>query len=226
MHAAREDYQGFHRRRHRLIRELLERHAPQGARCLDIGGGGDISGIGELLRGRYGELHAVDQGSDVDEGRSRGIEARAVDVDVEPLPYPDGYFDLVLFASVIEHLYNPRHALDEITRVLRPGGVFLVEAPNAVALGRRIDAALGLNPFRWFNRYNAMEGKAPLFLCSIFYTAEEVREALGERFRVVEERYGMHDPPVNAAKRLVREAAWRLRPRLGDCFVLVAQRKG
>jgi SAM-dependent methyltransferase len=225
MHASREDYQHFHRRRYRVLTALLDRHAPKdGVRCLDVGGGGDITGASELLRARFAELHAVEQGADVEEGRRRGVETRAVDVDREPLPYPDAHFDLVLFTSVIEHLYNPRGVVDEIARVLRPGGVLVLEAPNAVALGRRLDAVLGRNPFRWFNRYNAVEGRAPLELCSIFYTAEEAEAVLGTRFETVERRYAMHDPRAGVVKRALRELAYRMNPRLADCFFVVARR--
>lgn len=228
MHETREQYQEFHRRRYRLLLELIERHAPSPlARCLDVGGAGDISGASELLRGRFGaELYAVDQGADVEEGRKRGVEAVACDIDREPFPYPAAHFDLVLFASVIEHLYNPRHVIEEIARVTRPGGLLILEAPNAVALGRRLDALLGRNPFQWFNRYNALEGHAFMVNCSVFYTAEEAEELLRGHFEVRDRRYGMHSPPSGAAKRIVRKMACRLDARLSDCFFVVGERRG
>lgn len=225
MHATRDQYQEFHRRRYRLLLELLERHAPQPlARCLDVGGAGDISGAAELLQRLGAEMHAVDQGADVEEGLRRGVRAVACDIDRDPLPHADASFDLVLFASVIEHLYNPRHVIHEIARVLRPGGVLVLEAPNAVALGRRIDLLLGRNPFQWFNRYNALEGHAPMVNCSVFYTADEAEALLADRFTILDRRYGMHEPRAGLLKRLLRESAFRLDPRLADCFFLAARR--
>lgn len=222
-----EAYRRFHERRHALLLDVLHRHVPSRLRrCLDIGGGGDVAGLGSVIRERFaGELHAVDLGDDVEKGRQRGAVAVACNVDLEPLPYEDAFFDLVLFASVIEHLYNPHTVIREIARVLRPGGMLLLEAPNAVALGRRMDALLGRNPFRWFNRYNAVENKGLMIYCSVFYTPEEVEEALAARFDVVDRSYSMHSPAVNPIKKLLREAAFRLNPRLGDCFVVVARRK-
>lgn len=227
MHATREEYQEFHRRRYSMLLELLERHAPSPlARCLDVGGAGDISGAAELVRGRMGaEMHAVDQGADVEEGRRRGVVAVACDIDRMPLPYPDAHFDLVVFASVIEHLYNPAHVVREIARVLRPGGVVVVEAPNAVATGRRLDALAGRNPFRIFNEYNALGDKAPMVNCSVFYTPEEVETLLGDRFEVLDRRYCMHSPRTGLIKAAVREAAFRVSARLGDCFFVVARRR-
>ena len=223
---AREDYRQFHAQRHQMLLEVLERHVPaKVARCLDIGSGGDVSNAAGTLRQRFAEeIYALDLGEDVARDQAHGVYARAFDVDKGQLPYSNLYFDLVLFASVIEHLYNPHMVLSEITRVLRPGGILLLEAPNAVALGRRLDALAGHNPFRWFNQYNAPQDKVLMEYCSVFYTVEEIESALGPRFTVVERRYGMHSPPVNVVKRLLRSAAYRVNPRLADWFLVVARR--
>ena len=226
MHDTPDEYRRFHRRRHRTLLDLLARYVPRKVgRCLDIGGSGDIADAGALLADRFAEeLHAVDQAPHVEMGRGKGVSARQCDVDLEPLPYEDSFFDIVILASVIEHLYNPHRVLDEIARTLKPGGILLVETPNAVASGRRIDALLGKNPFRWFNEHNAFGKKSPLVNCSIFYTAEEIEALLADRFTILERRYCMHTPPVNPVKALLREAVFRLCPRLGDCFFVVARR--
>jgi len=221
-----EAYRRFHRRRHQTLLSLLAEHVPAKlGRCLDIGSGGDVAGAGSVIIERYAEeLHTVDRGVDVEAGRQKGLIAKHSDIDREPLPYLDGYFDLVVFASVIEHLYNPHRALAEIARVLTEGGLLVVEAPNAVAFGRRLDALMGKNPFGSFNRHNAVENKSPLAECSVFYTASEVESALQPWFRVIERRYAMHDPPVNRLKAFLREVVFRVNPRLADCFFVVARR--
>ena len=224
---SRDAYRQFHRERHATLLDVLARHVPAKVhRCLDIGGGGDIGGLGAVVRERFAEeLHAVDLGDDVERARANGILAERCDIDKEILPYEDDFFDLVVFCSVIEHLYNPHWAMHEISRVVKPGGLFVVEAPNAVALGRRIDALLGRNPFAQFHRYNFFESKAFIVHCSVFYTAEEVAEWLSPRFVIAETRYAMHAPLVSAPKRLVRAIAARLNPRLRDCFFVVARKR-
>jgi len=210
-----------------MLLELLERHVPQRVeRALDAGGGGDVAGLGALLRERFaGEVHAVDLGPDVEQARRHGVLAVECNIDQGPLPYPDGWFDLVTFASVIEHLYNPAFAVAELARVTRPGGLLVIEAPNAVALGRRLDVLRGRNPFEWFNRYNALENKGQMLHCAVFYTAEEIEQMLAaEGLSVVEQAYCMHDPPCGPVKRLLRETAFRIRPGLGDCFFVVARK--
>lgn len=42
----------------------------------------------------------------------------------------DGKFDVVLLISVLEHLWEPLTALENCRRVLRPGGVLLVNVPT------------------------------------------------------------------------------------------------
>ena len=45
------------------------------------------------------------------------------------MPFPDGSFDRVIAAEVLEHIPADRHALREIARVLRPGGRLAVTVP-------------------------------------------------------------------------------------------------
>ena len=227
MHVSREDYKHFHRRRHAVLVEALARHMPEKvARSLDVGGGGDIGGMAAIIRNRFAEdLHGVDQGDDVARGRDQGIHSEECNVDHDALPFEDGYFGLAVLASVIEHLYNPHRALAELTRVLTPGGLFLVEAPNAVSLGRRLDLMGGQNPFRFFNGYNAQKNKAFMVNCSVFYTCEEVVELLEPNFTILEQGYAMHSPKQNPLKAAIRETASRLFPRTSDCFYVLARKR-
>ncbi len=50
--------------------------------------------------------------------------------DDERLPYPDAHFDAVVLSHVIGHLRQPRQALEEVRRVLRPTGRLAVLTPN------------------------------------------------------------------------------------------------
>ena len=46
------------------------------------------------------------------------------------LPFAEEEFDAVLCSHVIEHIPNPELAIDEIVRILKPGGVAIVGVPN------------------------------------------------------------------------------------------------
>ena len=46
--------------------------------------------------------------------------------DAQALPLADAAFDVVLCTEVLEHLPEPQRAIDEMRRVLRPGGLLLL----------------------------------------------------------------------------------------------------
>lgn len=62
----------------------------------------------------------------------------------ERLPLPDHSYDIVVFSHVIEHLAAPRPFLDELYRVLRPGGYLLLRSPSA-SQGMRVARRFGID---------------------------------------------------------------------------------
>lgn len=55
--------------------------------------------------------------------------------DARALPYDDATFDLVLSAHMLEHFPDPKQALTEMTRVLKPGGMLLACLTRRSAAG-------------------------------------------------------------------------------------------
>lgn len=51
----------------------------------------------------------------------------------ERLPFPDESFDVVTMLAVLEHLSRPREIVQEISRVLRPGGQVVLTVPSPIA---------------------------------------------------------------------------------------------
>ncbi|MDQ6955161.1 MAG: class I SAM-dependent methyltransferase [Mariprofundaceae bacterium] len=45
--------------------------------------------------------------------------------------YPDNHFDMITLFEVIEHLTDPISMTQEISRILKPGGIFLIGTGNA-----------------------------------------------------------------------------------------------
>ena len=58
-----------------------------------------------------------------------GAGSAAVSGDATVLPFADGSFDRVIAAEVFEHILDDQRAMDEVARVLRPGGVLAVTVP-------------------------------------------------------------------------------------------------
>lgn len=53
-----------------------------------------------------------------------------VDLDMDGIPSDDESFDYVTCLEVLEHVIYPDKLLSEIRRILKPGGSFLISAPN------------------------------------------------------------------------------------------------
>ena len=122
--------------------------ADRPGRVLDWGCG--LGQITSLLRARGVETEPFDYKEDVSEPTRRPLE-HYPDVqalhsnDPVKLPYGDDEFDTVLSLGVLEHVADPDASLDEVARVLKPGGTFYVyKLPNRFSYLEWIAKKLGL----------------------------------------------------------------------------------
>jgi len=113
------------------VAALFEHIAAAGLYGLDVGcGEGHM--LGDLYqRGLLGRMVAVD----LDPTRIAFAHARYPFCDyqtgdVHHLDFADGTFDYLLAAEVLEHLPDPRRALQELRRVVKPGGYLIVSVPH------------------------------------------------------------------------------------------------
>lgn len=58
--------------------------------------------------------------------------------DVATLDLPEGFADAVYMSHVLEHTPSPRRTLTALRRLLRPGGVVIIEVPNFGALWSKV----------------------------------------------------------------------------------------
>jgi ubiquinone/menaquinone biosynthesis C-methylase UbiE len=104
----------------------------KGKRVLEIGPG---AGGHSALFAKYGAIMAS---SDLTFDRARATNAKfrlmgdiaehshALQSDAENLPYADGIFDIVYSNGVLHHTLDTEKALDEVYRVLKPGGAAVI----------------------------------------------------------------------------------------------------
>jgi 2-polyprenyl-3-methyl-5-hydroxy-6-metoxy-1,4-benzoquinol methylase len=128
-HEADHDSQ-YHMRVYSFFRTLVKHasHLPlPGARVLDIGTAG-----GAFLDAakQYGyDAYGMEPSSDlVARGKARGLKIEQGTI--ERHDFEGGSFDMICLWDVIEHLPNPKAALVEIKKLLKPNGILLINYPD------------------------------------------------------------------------------------------------
>ncbi len=121
---------GLHRIWKRFAVELSG--VRKGAKVLDVAGGtGDLAMQLAKRAGDEGEVWLTDINADMlARGRDRlndaGYSLPAMRCDAEKLPFANSYFDCVTVAFGLRNMTHKDIALDEMLRVLRPGGRLMV----------------------------------------------------------------------------------------------------
>jgi 2-polyprenyl-3-methyl-5-hydroxy-6-metoxy-1,4-benzoquinol methylase len=161
----------FEPRESRLRKALALLAAEQRGRALDVAAGSGI--VSELLAAQGWEVSAVELSESLAEQvRARGVDdVRLHELGSGPLPFADGTFRLVFAGEIIEHLVDTAGFLEDVRRVLVPGGVLLLTTPNLASLENRIRLLLGVYP-RWVDAELAGEGHVRA------YTAPVLRRQL------------------------------------------------
>jgi SAM-dependent methyltransferase len=108
-------------------------------RILDLGAG---TGDDVALLAGYGDVYVVDVNKKALSFVPRALCKEIRVADAQKLPYPEGFFDLVLAYDVLEHVDDDRLAMAEIRRVLRMNGALVVSVPAYQALFGSHDRAL------------------------------------------------------------------------------------
>jgi len=145
----RKLFRRFDVHREDLVLGLLD----GGDRFLDVG-----CGSGSLVfraREKYQEAYGVD----ISEFCIREAEERKRERFGESAPiyfsrcnvgarieFPDGMFNTVASVAVIEHVFDLYGVVGEIRRVLKRGGIFVIEVPNIAYLRYRIELFFGRLP--------------------------------------------------------------------------------
>jgi SAM-dependent methyltransferase len=137
-----EKYYSGHKFHDALYRDLIDKYLNSGGRLLDAGCGRYLKFCKEWA-GRA-EVVGIDLETTLEtSNRSSPYGVRG---DLNHLPFPSGYFDLVISRHVVEHLEEPPLVFREFHRVLKPGGKVILLTPNKWDY---ISVIAALTPYTW-----------------------------------------------------------------------------
>lgn len=244
-----EDYYQDYYFHHSLDRYIdILRRVPKvsSGSALEVGCGyGDISTI--LAKLGY-TVYATDLLGDhtrrkmEDRISKYNINFQQNNIEAEPLPFEDCWFDVVIFSEVLEHLnYSPLIPMKELCRVLKNGGRLIISTPNIACLSNIIALLFGKNaiyssllkdyisPYRVVNQ----DGRCYIDRHHRLYTLSELKQLVELAGLGVEET-GFSCPKGSQALSIWKKAYWRLQYTLlrltnfrlfGNFIILVATRR-
>jgi ubiquinone/menaquinone biosynthesis C-methylase UbiE len=133
--SAAYDFLNPHFYTERMRSEITGLLEGEGLRVLDVGCGTGYTSRGVLQRKGVSELVGLDM-NPVQLGRARrnllGDKARVslAEGDAENLPFRDCTFHAVVSVGAMEYFPDPERAVEEMTRVAKPGGIVIVGGPE------------------------------------------------------------------------------------------------
>ena len=159
-----QSYLGTHAKRYAFLLErvytahsiLMKFSCVERVNILDIG----PSFFTELLREAFKNDNALTLGYDAPEARGghfpRDVsyeKSHHFSFDLNDAQYPERWIrippiHLAIMAEVLEHLYTaPTLVLGFVYSLMAPGGILIVETPNAVSLKKRLRLLVGRHPY-------------------------------------------------------------------------------
>jgi SAM-dependent methyltransferase len=152
-----------------LFRERIKKEIKSEFTVLDLGAGAGIISYMDF-RGLAKKICGIDLDPRViynpflDEGKV---------ADANQIPYPNDSFDLVFSDNVMEHLDEPLLIFNEVKRVLKPGGKFLIKTPNKY---HYVPTISRLTPHSFHQYVNKMRGREEDDTFPTFYNANSKKD--------------------------------------------------
>jgi 2-polyprenyl-6-hydroxyphenyl methylase/3-demethylubiquinone-9 3-methyltransferase len=125
------------------FREILSESKvrPAGKRVLDVGCGGGF--LSEEFAKLGFEVHGIDPSLPTLEKAKKHAMLSKLEIKYahgagEKLEYPDSHFDVVVCCDVLEHVKDLDRVISEISRVLKPGGLFFYDTINRTFISKLV----------------------------------------------------------------------------------------
>jgi 2-polyprenyl-3-methyl-5-hydroxy-6-metoxy-1,4-benzoquinol methylase len=186
---------------------FVEQSEHEGGRLLDVG-----CGTGNFLaqmreRGAW-KVFGLDVNQKAVRYARQRLQIEAFCGTLTDAQYPSAFFDVVTLWNVLEHLHSPIRTLEEVRRVLRPGGALILSVPNSRSMDARLFGPhwIGLDPPR--HLYTFDQRTLRLLLAQAGFRILEVGHVTGSYHSFVTSTclllQGRESLPQRTRKRLCR----------------------
>ena len=162
--------------------------SPQGKAALEVGCGGgilceDIARMGFDVTGIDPSEHSLQIATS--HAKASRLRINYEQGTGEALPYRDNSFDIVFCCDVLEHVRNLPKVISEISRVLKPGGVFCYDTLNRTFMSKLVAINISQVWKRW--------AFAPpnIHVWEMFIKPDELKSLLGQNNLEWKEHKGM-----------------------------------
>lgn len=160
--------------------------------------------------------------------RKRGFDCRHCLAEAT-FPFPDASFDVVFAGEIIEHVADTDALLDQVHRVLKPGGYLLLTTPNLLAWYNRVLCLLGITPMFVEHSYRASYGPTWSLRRRVTPAVGHLRIFTYTPLTMVLRQDGFEVQWIQGAARIPVRLVWhvdraiaRLRPRMAAQLIVLA----
>lgn len=123
----------------------LTKYIPVGKKILDVGCGQGV--LGEIFRKNNNEYFGVEWADDVEGTLEKRLtkyyKADVTDFKRVEMLLGKNKFDIIIFADVLEHLYDPVEIVNFYKKYLKENGRIYISVPNVAVFNARIGLLFG-----------------------------------------------------------------------------------
>ena len=121
-------------------------------------------------------------------------------IEIDPLPFPDNFFDAVLCGQCLEHFtYSHLGTMREFHRILAPGGKVIVDVPNVACFRNRLRLLRGKN-ITWDYEQHYLRADPIVHNNQSFFPDRHNREFTADELRLLLDLAGFHEIQVQYLK--------------------------
>jgi predicted TPR repeat methyltransferase len=138
-------FKDFEGSSHRILLDLIRRHAPRGGTLLDLGAAGGE--LGSAIRSHFDRTIGFEYNVDC-VGQLHGRFDSIVVADLERVRELPRGVNAIVLADVLEHLRSPARALQLVREALHDDGHVFISVPNIANITVRLGLLFGIFEYR------------------------------------------------------------------------------